>query len=115
MPNKRNWVPYLLILPTLIYLVFFFAYPMVRGLILAIYDDEANLALMSEASLDASVTDVIPQSASIEILGRQGNLVPEEELGEGNLLTEVWFLIEAPDVDGNTVTGWASESRIRVR
>lgn len=115
MPNKRNWVPYLLILPTLIYLVFFFAYPMVRGLILAIYDDEANLALMEEASLDSSVADFIPQSASIEVLGRQGNLVSEEDLGENNLLTEMWFSIEAPDADGNIITGWAPETRIRIR
>ncbi|MEM9775619.1 MAG: ABC transporter permease subunit [Chloroflexota bacterium] len=115
MPNKRNWVPYLLIFPTLIYLVFFFAYPMVRGLILAVYDDEANLALMSESSMDAPVADLIPQSASIEILGRQGNLVSEEDLGENNVLTEIWFFIEAPDADGNAVSGWASESRIRVR
>lgn len=88
---------------------------MVQGLILAIYDDEANLALLEEADLDAPTADLIAQSASIDILGRQGNLVPEEELEEGNLLTEVWFRIEAPDVDGNQVDGWASESRIRVR
>ncbi len=88
---------------------------MVRGLLLAIYDDEANLALMQEANLEADLADVIPQSASIEVLGRQGNLVPEEELGENNLLTEIWFRIEAPDVSGGTAEGWASESRIRVR
>lgn len=115
MSTNRNWVPYLLISPTLIFLMFFFAYPMVRGLILAVYDDEANLALLSEASLDASVSAEIPQSASIEVLGRQGNLVPPEELGENNLLTEIWFQIEAPDVEGNTVSGWAPETRIRVR
>ena len=88
---------------------------MVRGLILAIYDDEANLALMEEASLDSSVADFIPQSASIEVLGRQGNLVSEEDLGENNLLTEMWFSIEAPDADGNIITGWAPETRIRIR
>ncbi len=115
MQTKRNWVPYLLILPTFIYLILFFAYPMVRGLNLAFFDDEANLALHAEASSDAAIADLIPQSASIEILGRQGNLVAEEVLDENNLLTEIWFTIEAPDVDGNTVTGWASESRIRVR
>ncbi|MFT5193355.1 MAG: multiple sugar transport system permease protein [Cellvibrionaceae bacterium] len=88
---------------------------MVRGLILAVYDDEANLALLQEANLDAALADVIPQSASIEVLGRQGNLVSEEDLGENNLLTEIWFKIEAPDVNGGTAEGWASESRIRIR
>ena len=73
------------------------------------------MALLETAALDAPVADVIPQAASIEVLDRQGNVVPEEELGENNLLTEIWFYIEAPDVDGNTIEGWAAESRIRVR
>lgn len=115
MQNRRNWTPYLLIAPTVIFLFFFFAYPMVQALILAVFDDEANLTLLSEANLDAPQAATIPQSASIEILDRKGNLVPEAELGENNLLTEIWFYISAPDIDGNTIEGWASESRIRVR
>ena len=32
MNKKRQWAPYLLILPTVIYLAVFFAWPMVRGI-----------------------------------------------------------------------------------
>jgi len=49
-PKRRkgiNWAPYLLILPTLIYLLLFFGYPMVRGLLLAVQDEGARLAVLS--------------------------------------------------------------------
>ena len=35
--KKFNWAPYVLILPSLIYLLVFFAWPMVRGLTLAVW------------------------------------------------------------------------------
>ncbi len=47
--KKYNWAPYLLILPSLAYLALFFAWPMVRGLTLAVWNDEANLTLQTEA------------------------------------------------------------------
>lgn len=108
--KKRNWIPYLLILPTLVYLALFFAYPMVRGLTLAVWDEEASLSVRDSASLDSAESGRIAQGSQIEILGRQGNLLADETVDGSNLLTEIWFAIEA---DG--VSGWAAESRIRVR
>ncbi len=113
--KKRNWAPYLLILPSLVYIALFFAWPMARGLVLAIWDEEALLALHSEAQRDSPETAYLPQGTYITILDRQGNLVPPEELGQANLLTETWFEIEAEDANGQTVVGWAPETRIRVR
>ncbi len=113
--KKRNLAPYWLILPTLIYLAIFFAYPMVRGLTLAFFDDEALLTLQSEADSASSVAGRIHQGTALEILDRQGNLIPEGE-GEGdNLLTELWYRVEGESVDGDVITGWTPESRIRVR
>ncbi|NUM48053.1 MAG: ABC transporter permease subunit [Anaerolineales bacterium] len=112
---KRNWAPYLLILPSLLYLLLFFAWPMASGLFLAVWDDEARLALYTEASLDSSLSGTLPQGTQLEILNRQGNTVSPEELGQENLLTEVWFKLSSVDVDGNPVEGWAPETRIRVR
>jgi multiple sugar transport system permease protein len=113
--KKRNWAPYLLILPSLVYLILFFAWPMVRGLTLAVWDEDASLSLHAEAQQDSPVAGHLPQGTQIEILDQQGNFVPPEDLEEGNLLTEVWLQISGEDANGQTVEGWAPESRIRVR
>jgi multiple sugar transport system permease protein len=114
-PKKRNWVPYLLILPSLVYLALFFAWPMARGLVLAVWNDEALLKVHEEAQRGSALVGHIPQGTQIELLGQQGNYVPEEELDQGNLLTETWFKINGQDAEGNTIEGWAPETRIRVR
>ncbi len=113
--KKRNWAPYLLILPSLVYLALFFAWPMASGLALAVWDDEALLSVHAEARRDSDLVGHIPQGAQLEILDRQGNFVPEEDLQQGNLQTEAWFRISGPDANGNIVEGWAPETRIRVR
>jgi multiple sugar transport system permease protein len=114
-PKKRNWVPYLLILPSLVYLALFFAWPMARGLVLAVWNDEALLKVHVEAQQGSTLAGHIPQGTQIELLDQQGNYVPEEELGQGNLLTETWFKINGQDPEGNLIEGWAPETRIRVR
>jgi multiple sugar transport system permease protein len=114
--SKRiNWVPYALLLPSLIYLVLFFAWPMTQGLILSVRDGRGLLALNSEPTRESPVTDRIPTTAFVEILELQGNVLEPGVEIQGNLLTERWFYISAQDPDGNPVEGWTSESRIRVR
>ena len=115
MNKKRQWAPYLLILPTAIYLAVFFAWPMVQALGLAIWDDDGVLTLWDEARQESDVIGRLPQGTEIMLLGQQGNFVPPEELDETNSLTETWFRVSGDGVDGGTVTGWTSESRIRVR
>jgi multiple sugar transport system permease protein len=115
MNKKRQWAPYLLILPTVIYLAVFFAWPMVQALGLAVWDDDGVLAIQEEPSLDGSAAGKLPQGAEIVILDQQGNLIPAEELDETNSLTETWFKVSGDGVDGSSVEGWTSESRIRVR
>src|SRR3990170_8701338 len=113
--SRRNWAPYLLILPSLIYLGLFFAYPMVNGLILSVREDGALLTLRAEAQRDSPAAGQLPRGAQISILNQQGNLIPPEELGQANLVTEVWFQIRVRDASGKTIEGWAPETRIRVR
>jgi multiple sugar transport system permease protein len=113
--KKRNWAPYLLILPSALYLALFFAWPMARGLVMAVWDDEALLSLHAEANYDTPVSARLPQGTYVTIQDQQGNLVPPEELEQRNLLTEIWFQISAQSADGQVVEGWASESRVRVR
>lgn len=113
--KKRNWAPYLLILPSLLYLGLFFAYPMVRGLVLAVWDEEALLSLRAEAVQESDVVGSLPQGTAVQIIDQQGNPVAPEELETSNLLTEVWFRVEGEGAEGGAISGWAPETRIRVR
>jgi multiple sugar transport system permease protein len=113
--KKRNWTPYLLILPTIIYLAVFFLWPMGRGLFLSVWDDDALLTLNSEAQLGSPPAGRLPQGTQINILDQQGNFIPPDELDEGSLLTETWFRIRGEDADGEPVEGYTPEARIRVR
>jgi multiple sugar transport system permease protein len=113
--RRINWAPYMLILPSLLYLALFFAWPMARGLILAVWDDEALLTLHDQANRESAVSGYLPQNAQLSILGQQSNpVLPGETLG-GNALTEIWFRVQAQDPNGQLVDGWVSERRIRVR
>jgi multiple sugar transport system permease protein len=98
-----------------IYLAVFFAWPMFRALGLAVWDDDGVLTLWEEAGQESAVIGRLPQGTAIKLLGQQGNFVPPEELDTTNSLTEIWFQVTGEGVEGGTVTGWTSESRIRVR
>jgi multiple sugar transport system permease protein len=113
--KKTNWAPYLLIVPSLLYLALFFAWPMVQGLILAIREDGALLTLRSQADRNSTIAGQLPRGMQVDILNRQGNPIPQEELGQGNLLTEVWFRIRGQSTEGQPIEGWTPERRIRVR
>lgn len=113
--KKINWAPYLLIMPSMFYLALFFAWPMVQGLILAVRDDGALLRLHSQAERNSTIAGQLPRGAQVNILDRQGNPVPQAELGQSNSLTEVWFQIRGPDSEGQIIEGWTPERRIRVR
>jgi multiple sugar transport system permease protein len=113
--KRRNWAPYLLILPSIVYLGLFFAYPMVNGLILSVREPGALLTLRADPQRISLPAGQLPHSAQVSILDRQGNLIPEEELGQANLVTEDWYQIRSQDSAGEAIEGWAPGTRIRVR
>ena len=113
--RKLNWTPYLLILPSLIYLALFFGWPMVQGLILAVREEDVFLTLHLEAQQNSPVAGQLSRGMQVGILERQGNLIPPDELEETNLITEVWFQIRGTDEAGEEIQGWVPETRIRVR
>ncbi|WP_298982094.1 ABC transporter permease subunit [Caldilinea sp.] len=115
MKKRLNLTPYWLILPSVIYLALFFAWPMVQALTLSIWDGDARLQLRAEATLRSPVSDWLPRGAPIEVVERRGNTVDPDDLGQSNLRTEVWFYIRGESADGRTVEGWAPEARVRVR
>jgi multiple sugar transport system permease protein len=110
-----NWAPYLLILPSFVYLILFFGWPMVQGLILAVREDRALLTLRSDAERNSTIAGQLPRGTQVGILGQQGNPIPQEEVERDKLLTEVWFRIRGQDTEGQTIEGWTPERRIRVR
>lgn len=113
-PLRRRLTPYFLIAPAVLFLAAFFAYPMVQGLILAVFDDEANLPLLDAPNLDAAEVAAIPQGTALEVLDEQGNLLSDDDESV-DLLTELWFQVSGSGVTGEQVEGWAPETRVRVR
>lgn len=113
--RRFNWTPYVLILPSLIYLALFFAWPMVQGLILAIREEGALLTLQSEAQRDSSVAGQLPRGAQVEIVEQHANPIPAGQTVHGDLLTEVWFQVRGETTEGQVAEGWTPERRIRVR
>jgi multiple sugar transport system permease protein len=113
--KKFNWSPYLLILPSLIYLALFFAWPMLRGLMMAVWEENAILTLQTEADHNSRAAGRLPRGTPVDILEQQGNEIPPEELEPGGLTTETWFQIRAQDPSGQAIEGWVSGQRIRVR
>lgn len=112
--KRRNWAPYILILPSMIYLALFFAWPMLQGLMLAVREENVLLTLRSEAGRNSLSTGQLPRGTQVNIQEQQGNLIPPEELGEANLITEVWYRVRGVSEGGEEIEGWTPETRIRV-
>lgn len=112
--RRSRLTPYLLIAPAVIFLAALFAYPMVQGLILAVYDDEALLPLVDAPRLGAETVGELPLGTPLEVLDDQGNLLAEDDLAT-DLLTEQWFEVTSIDDTGADLAGWLPETRVRVR
>ena len=115
MKKRRNWAPFLLILPSIIYLAIFFAWPMFRAMTLAVWDESAILRLHAEADAGSAAAGALPRGAAVAILERQGNELDLDASNASNLKTEIWFQIRGEDRSGQAVEGWAQETRVRVR
>lgn len=107
--KKIGLTPYLLLLPSLIYLLLFFAYPMVQSLQLALRREGQYLHLRAEAQADAAPTGTLMMQADVTVLDRVRG---EELLPNGRTRPIYWFLVEAPDASGETVQGWVSQQNV---
>jgi multiple sugar transport system permease protein len=114
MKKRINWAPYLLILPSLIFLAVFFAWPMFQALRLSVWQDRAVLTLWNEPEPGATSLDRLPSGSRVQILDRQGQFMTREDVGQAGLITENWFLVQGEGVETELVEGWAPETRIRV-
>ncbi len=107
--KRFSWTPYLLLLPSLLYLLVFFAYPMFESFRLAFQKDSAILSLRDEPNEDAAQGGQIQLQTVVNVLDR---LELEETLPNGRTRPIFWFQVEGEDIDGNTVTGWVNQKSI---
>ena len=105
--RRKNiqWAPYLLLVPSLVYLAIFFAWPMVRALQLAVTGGGAELmSLYEEPGDESKVIALVPIQTEAPIV-ETGTV--EEELASGRTRDQYWYKLETVDKDGKEVTGWA--------
>jgi multiple sugar transport system permease protein len=113
--KKYNWAPYLLILPSFVYLIVFFAWPMVQAFILTVKENDVLLKIHEEPVRSSSTVGLLPRGISVGILDQQANIIDESELNEPGLITELWLNVQFEDDAGTSLTGWAPERRFRIR
>ncbi|GIL09123.1 MAG: hypothetical protein BroJett033_6340 [Chloroflexota bacterium] len=109
--RANNKLPYLLALPTILYLAIFFAYPMVSALQLAVRGEVSFLHLAAEPDSAAETVGVLPMQTVVAITDR---LRGEETLPNGRTRPLYWFYITGTDANGNEVSGWASQTNLFV-
>lgn len=109
-PSSRlRWTPYLLLLPSLIYLALFFAYPMVQAFQLAFSKNVDYLSLRADPQPDAPATGRLAMQTVATITER---LQREETLPNGVKRPIFWFKVAATDPDGASVQGWVSQRNV---
>lgn len=107
--KKFPVTPYLLLLPSMIYLVLFFAYPMVQSLQLALRREGQFLHLRAEPAPEAAPVGTLEMQTEVRVLDR---LRTEEVLPNGRTRPIYWFQVEAEDAAGSAVQGWVSQSNV---
>lgn len=107
--NRKKLLPYLLLLPSLIYLILFFAYPMIQSFQLAFMRNVQYLNLRSEAKDDASVTGTLAMQTDVMVTER---VRFEETLPNGVKRPTYWFNVQANDINGHQITGWVNQKNV---
>mgnify|MGYP001202632111 CR=1 FL=1 len=107
--KRPRLTPYFLLLPALVYLALFFAYPMVQAFQLALSKSVNYLYLRTEPLPEASQTGTLAMQTVVTVLVRQQS---EEVLPNGIKRPVFWFEVEAPDLEGVIVRGWVSQRNI---
>jgi multiple sugar transport system permease protein len=98
-----------LLLPSLIYLALFFAYPMVQAFQLAFSKNVDYLSLRADPQPDAPATGRLAMQTVATITER---LQREETLPNGVKRPIFWFKVAATDPDGASVQGWVSQRNV---
>ena len=112
--NTRNWAPFLLLLPSTVFLTIFFAWPMVRSLVLAFRADDTILTIHAELAADSPAVGQLRQSTQVALLANRGVPVEAPAGAEGEEAGgEGWYRIRGLDPNGQAFEGWVPEGYIR--
>lgn len=112
--KRMNWAPYLLILPSFLYLILFFGWPMIRSLQLAVQRDSQILPLRVEPLADSDVVGQMERGTFVTVL----DVIREEEGGAaGGLLSKpkFWLKVAGVTTDGEEIIGWAERGNVFVQ
>ncbi len=107
--KRTRLLPYLLLLPSILYLIVFFAYPMVESLQLALMRQGQFLSLRAEPRDDAPAVGQVAMQTELTVIERERG---EELLPNGRTRPTYWFQVEAPDLAGETVRGWVGQGNV---
>ncbi len=109
---RLGLAPYLLILPSFIYLAVFFAWPMGRSLQLAFVRDSQILPVLSEPQEDADVVGRLPMQIEVAVVDR---LKTEELLPNGRTRPVYWFKVVGEAENGDTIEGWVHQKNLFIK
>lgn len=109
---RFNFAPYLLILPSFIFLAVFFAWPMVRSLQLAFTRDSQILPVLAEPDPDADVVGRLEMQTEVAVVDR---VKYDELLPNGRTRPVYWFKIVGETAGGTQIEGWASQKNLFIR
>ncbi len=109
--KKRRWnlAPYLLILPSFVYLAIFFAWPMGRSLRLAFMRDTQSLAVRVDPQDKARVVGRLAMQTEVAVIDRTKR---DEVLPNGRTRPIYWFKITGEGENGTTVEGWVNQKNL---
>ncbi len=112
--KRINWAPYLLILPSFLYLMAFFGWPMIRSLQLAVQRDSQILPLRAEPTRESAIVGKVERGTFVTALDV---VESEETTAAGGLLSKskFWLKVSAVSVEGETIEGWAERGAIFVK
>src|SRR5690606_21046347 len=107
--KPSRWTPYLLLLPSLLYLALFFVYPMTQAFQLAFTREGQYLNLRAEADSEAATTGILPLQTVVSVTDR---IEADETLPSGATRPIFWFKIQGETEAGETVEGWVNQRSV---
>ena len=109
-PKKINWIPYLLLLPSTIYLLIFFAWPMFSALRLAVVGGGEQLqSLKATADENSEIVAYMTLQTEAEVVEID---TIDEVLPNGRTRQAYWYKLEGLDVNGETAIGWVPFNKL---
>jgi multiple sugar transport system permease protein len=110
--RKLGLAPYLLILPSFIYLAVFFAWPMWQSLQLAFRRSSPILLVLSQPDSKSKAVGRLEMQTEVEVVDR---IRQDEPLPNGRTRPVYWFKIIGQDANGNPVEGWVNQSDVFIK